>query len=89
MSCETILHAQRSSEVPVIARGTGQKPFKYPKCSQYQHHHKLQPVRVKYERRYRNGQDGREVLGPCIAQKGAARMCGDEVVDIEQHQHCP
>eukprot|EP00965_Chrysotila_dentata_P203734 6181915-Pleurochrysis_carterae.AAC.4 len=31
---------------------------------------------------------GREVLGPFVAQGGAMRLCGDDVIDVEQHnQH--
>eukprot|EP00965_Chrysotila_dentata_P236311 6201252-Pleurochrysis_carterae.AAC.2 len=31
---------------------------------------------------------GREVLGPFVAQGGAARVCGDDVVDVNQNnQH--
>eukprot|EP00965_Chrysotila_dentata_P129681 4287148-Pleurochrysis_carterae.AAC.2 len=28
---------------------------------------------------------GREVLGPFVARGGAARVCGNDVVDVEQH----
>eukprot|EP00965_Chrysotila_dentata_P261664 6214332-Pleurochrysis_carterae.AAC.1 len=30
---------------------------------------------------------GREYLGPFVAQGRAARVCGDDVVDVEQHNH--